>query len=323
MTLTRRYFTGWAGAAALGLAAPWSQAQSRTLKVLVGYAPGGAADMVARAVGEALRDAGYTVVVENKPGASGRLATDALLSSPADGSTVLFAPLGNLTLYPHLFKSVKYDPLKDFAPLGVASTMGFAIAVPANSPAQTLQDFLRLAGTNNALASFGTPGAGTAMHFLGTMLGKQAGVNLTHVPYKGGAAAVTDVLGGTLPAVITTTPNLLPMHRAGKLRILAVSDATVPAGLAGVPTFKAAGFADLGITESFALLAKAGTPAAVVAQLNQAINAAVQSAKARTVLEKAEFTTRTVTPEELSRHIQSEYNVWGRVVKASGYTPEE
>jgi tripartite-type tricarboxylate transporter receptor subunit TctC len=323
MPLLRRHFTAWAGAAAFTALAPLAHAQPKTVKLLVGYAPGGAADLVARAVGEALRDSGYTVVVENKPGASGRLATDALLAAPADGATLLFAPLGNLTLYPHLFKSVKFDPLKDLAPIGVASTMGFALAVPANSPATSLQAFLKLASSNAALASFGTPGAGTAMHFLGTMLGKQAGVNLTHVPYRGGSAAVTDAVGGTLPAVITTTPNLLPMHRSGKLRILAVSDAVVPAGLTGASTFKDAGFADLTIAESFALFAKAGTAAAVVAQFNQALNTALQSPKLKSVLDKAEFSARPWSSDELARHIQAEHGVWGRVVKASGYTPED
>ncbi|MEY2685418.1 MAG: hypothetical protein RJA09_2562 [Pseudomonadota bacterium] len=323
MPLSRRHFTAWAGAVALSALAPLAHAQSKTVKLLVGYAPGGAADLVARAVGEALRDSGYTVVVENKPGASGRLATDALLAAPADGATLLFAPLGNLTLYPHLFKSVKFDPLKDFAPVGIASTMGFALAVPANSPAQTLQEFLKLAAADNRLASFGTPGAGTAMHFLGTMLGKQAGVNLIHVPYKGGGAAVTDAVGGVLPAVITTTPNLLPMHRSGKLRILAVTDAAVPAGLTGVSTFQAAGYASLGLTESFALLAKAGTAPSTVTELNRALNGAVQTGKVRAVLEKADFVLESVTPDVLAKRIEQGHATWGAAVKASGYTQTE
>lgn len=319
MPLSRRYFTAWAGAVALTALAPLAHAQPKTVKMLVGYAPGGAADLVARAVGEALRDSGFTVVVENRPGASGRLATDALLAAPADGATLLFAPLGNLTLYPHLYKSVKFDTLKDFAPVGIASTMGFALAVPMNSPAQTLQAFLKIAGTDKTMASFGTPGAGTAMHFLGTMLGKKAGVELTHVPYKGGSAAVTDAIGGTLPAVITTTPNLIPMHRSGKLRILAVSDATVPQALTGVPTFKSAGYPDLGLTESFALLAKAGTAPAVVAEWNRALNNAVQSSKVSAVLEKADFTTEAITPDALTKRIEQGYATWGAAVKATGY----
>ena len=323
MRLSRRQFTACLGAsAALGFPG-FSFAQGKVLKVLVGYAAGGAADTVARAVGEGMRDSGYTVVVDNKAGAAGRLATEALLAQPADGTTLLMSPLGNLTLYPHVFKSLRYDPLKDFAGVGSAATMSFALAVGANSPARTLQDFIALAGKDKTLAAYGTPGAGTAMHFLGQMLAKETRVPLTHVAYKGGSAAVTDAIGGTLPAVVTTTPNLLPMHRAGKLRILAISDTAPLPALQGVPTFKAAGFPDLTVFETFAFFARAGTPPAVIAQLNQAIGNAVKSPKVTELLQKAEYTARTMPPDALEKLVRTEHASWGRIVKESGYTPEE
>lgn len=325
MTLSRRRFAALLGAASLAaLSGEQAFAQdNKTLRVLVGYAPGGAADTVARAVGEGLREAGYTVIIENKAGAAGRLATEALLAAPADGATLLMTPLGNLTLYPHVYKSLRYDPLKDFAAVGTASTMSFGIAVGAASPAKTLKEYLELVAKNPKEGAYGTPGAGTAMHFLGAMLGKHAKLNMTHVAYKGGSAAVTDAIGGSLPSVITTTPNLLSMHKAGKLRILAISDVTPNPDLPGVPTFKSLGFPELVVTESFGFFARTGTPAAVVDKLNQAITAAVKLPKVTSLLEKAEYEPRTMTPDALDKLIRAEHAAWGRTVKSVGYTPEE
>lgn len=297
-------------------------AQDKQIKILVGYAPGGAADTVARAVGDGLRESGYTAIVENKPGAGGRMATEAVVNGPADGSTLLFTPLGNLTLYPHVFKGLRYDPLKDLAGVGTANSMSFALAVAASSPAKTLQEFLAMARKDPNMAAFGTPGAGTAMHFLGAMLGKQAQVSLTHVPYKGGSAALNDAIGGTLPAVITTTPNLLPMHRAGKIRILAVSESEPNAALPGVPTFKAAGFPELVVEESFGYFVKAGTPPAVIEQLNQAITKAVKSPKVTAILEKQQFEPQTLSPQALDQRVRSGHATWARAVQSTGYTPE-
>jgi tripartite-type tricarboxylate transporter receptor subunit TctC len=321
----RRQFAACVVAAACAIALPGETfAQgARQLKVLVGYAPGGAADTVARAVGEGLRSSGYTVVVDNKAGATGRLAIDALLALPADGAALVIAPLSNLTIYPHIYRSLRYDPLKDLVPVATASGMSFGIAVGASNPAKTLQEYLALAKKDPAMASYGTPGAGTPMHFLGVMLGREAKVTLTHVPYKGGSAALTDAIGGTLPAVITTLPNLLPMHRAGKLRILAISNAEPLAALPGVPTFKAAGFPSLTMSEVFGFFAKAGTPAPVVNGLNAAISNAVKSPAVVAALNKVEFEPRVSTPAEMDKQVRSEYETWAKVVKSTGYTPEE
>lgn len=325
MNINRRQLGAWLSAAPLALAlSSGAFAQgTKTLKILVGYAPGGAADVVARAVGEGLRSSGYTVIVENKAGAGGRLAIESLLSFPPDGTNVLIAPLSNLTIYPHIYRSLRYDPLKDLAPVGTASGMSFGIAVGASSPAKTLKDYLALARKDSAMAAYGTPGAGTPMHFLGVMLGREAKAPLTHVPYKGGSAALTDAIGGSLPAVITTTPNLLPMHRAGKLRILAISSPEPIAALPGVPTFKAAGFPDLTMSEVFGFFARAGTPAPVINELNAAISASVKSPAVAAALSKVEFEPRVMTPEALDKQVRAEFEVWGKVVKSTGYTPEE
>ena len=323
MTMTRRRFAATLGAFAATSHAASVMAQDRTLRVLVGFAAGGAADTVARIVGEGLREVGLNAIVENKAGAGGRLATEALLAAPADGATLLVTPMGNLTLYPHVFKALRYDPLKQFEGVGTACSMSFGLAVGADSPAKTLQDFLRVAKADPASAAYGTPGAGTAMHFIGQLLGRSAKVPLTHVAYRGGSAAVADAIGGTLPAVITTLPNLLPMQQAGKLRILAISNEAPLAALPGVPTFKSLGFPDLVVTETFAFFARSGTPSAVLARLNQGITQAVKSDKVAGMLLKQEYQPYTSTPEALDRQLRAEYARWGAITKTVGYTPED
>lgn len=323
MRLSRRRFTACLGAASLAGMPGLVLAEEKPLRILVGYAPGGAVDVVARILADGLREGGLAPIVENKAGAAGRMALEALAGANADGSALLMTPLGNLTLYPHVFKSLRYDPLKQFAGVGSACSMSFALAVGAGSPAKTLQEYLALVRKDPKSGAYGTPGAGTAMHFIGEVLGRNAGVPLTQVAYKGGSAAVTDAVGGTLPAVITTLPNLLPMHRAGKLRILATSDAEAHPAVPGVPTFRSLGFPDLTVTESFAFFAPAGTPAGAIAQLNQAVTQAVKSPKVAGLLEKAEFQPRTTTPEALDRQVRAEHARWGAIVKAAGYKPEE
>lgn len=321
MTLTRRQFAAALGAGSLALP-PLAGAQSeKILKILLGFAAGGAADQVARAVGTGLRASGYAAIIDIRAGAAGRLATEALIGGPSDGSTLLFTPSGNLTLYPHVYQNLRYA-LKDFEPVGTACEMDFGIAVGSASPARTLAEFLALAKADPRNAAFGTPGAGTVMHFLGVMLGRQANLPLTHVAYKGGAAALTDAIGGVLPCVITTLPNLLPMHEAGKLRILAVSSAEPLAVLPRVPTFAAAGFPELTVSEYFMLLARGGTPPATVSLLNAALNLAVKSPAVAAALEKLQFHPKVMTPEALAARLKSDHAKWAGVVKSSGYTPE-
>jgi len=323
MNTTRRHTAALLGMGLAAAAAPaWLRAQAdKTLKMLVGFAPGGAADVVARAIAEGMRGAGYTSIVDNRAGAGGRLATEALLAAPADGATLLFTPSTNLTLYPHVYARLRYE-MADFAPIGTACEFGFGLAVGANSPARTLADFLNQARQDPKLGAYGTAGAGTVMHFLGVMLARQANVPLIHVPYKGGSAALTDVVGGAVPALITTLPNLLPMHKAGKLRLLAVSSANPITEIPEVPTFKAAGYPELTASEYFCLFARRGTPPEVLSRLSVALTAAIASPSTKAVLEKLLFEPRTTAPKALASRLEADLERWGKTVKASGYTPE-
>jgi tripartite-type tricarboxylate transporter receptor subunit TctC len=325
MTVTRRQSTLLLGAAALAAIAPLpSMAQSgKKLTVLVGFPAGGAVDAVARAMTETLRTAGYTVIIDNKTGAGGRLATDALLAAPADGQTIMLTPGGNLTIYPHIYSKLRYDVQKDLVPLATACEFQFGLAAGPGTPAKTLKEFLVWAKANPGKASFGTPGAGTGMHFLGVQLAKEAQVELTHIPYRGGAPAMVDVIGGNLPTLFTTLPNLLQQYKGGKLRILGFSGDKRMAALPEVPTFKEQGFPDLTMSEMFLFVARAQMPPALQKELAGALSAAVRSKDVTQALEKAEFDPLVMEPAAISKRLHEETARWAAVVKSTGYKAED
>jgi len=313
------------GAASLAaLTGPFAHAQTgKKLTLLIGFPAGGAPDTVARAMSVSLRDAGYTVVVDNKAGAGGRLAADALLQAPADGGTIMLMPGGNMTIYPHIYSKLKYDWQKDFALLATACEFQFGMAVGPSVPAKTLKEFVDWAKANPGKASFGTPGAGTGMHFLGVMFGRDAKIDFNHIPYKGGAPALTDVMGGNVPSVFTTLPNVLQPHKNGRVRILGFSGESRLKGLPDVPTFKESGFPDLTLSEMFVFVARSQTPASVQKDLATALSAAVRSKAVDEVLEKAEYDPLVMEPAAIAKRLQAEQLRWGAVVKSTGYKSEE
>ncbi len=325
MRLTRRHSLQWiAGAAAASVVGAPAIAQAgRKLTVLVGFPAGGAVDAVARAMTEALRSAGYTVIVDNKSGAGGRLATDALLVAPPDGQTIMLTPGGNLTIYPHIYPKLRYDAAKDLVPLATACEFQFAIAAGPGTPARTLNEFVAWAKANPGKASFGTPGAGTGMHFLGVQLGKEAGIDLAHVPYRGGAPALVDTMGGAIPTIIATLPALVQQHKAGKLRILGYSGEARNAALPDVPTFKESGYPKLTMSEMFVFVARSQMAAAMQQELAAALSAAVRSKAVKETLDKAEFDPLVMEPAAITRRLQADSAHWGEVIKATGYKAED
>jgi tripartite-type tricarboxylate transporter receptor subunit TctC len=316
----RTFLAAGLSPALIGTAAAQS---GKVLRVLVGYPPGGAVDVVAREVGEGLRSAGYKVVIENRTGAAGRLATEQMLAAPADGSTLVFMPGGNATIFPHVYPKLKYDPFKDLVPLAATCEFTFALGVGPGTPARTLKEFVDWAKANPGKASYGTPGGGTAMHFMGVMFARAAGFEFTHVPYRGGAGAIVDVLGGTLPALATTLPNLVLPHRQGKLRILAFTGSQRLPGLPDVPTFKEAGYPGLEITENFGFFAHAKTPPAVVAELHGALHAAAGLPRVTAALEKLEFDPVSMTQAQYAARLKADFDRWAPVIKATGYKADD
>ncbi|WP_090142083.1 tripartite tricarboxylate transporter substrate binding protein [Limnohabitans sp. DM1] len=322
MTHRRHALSFIAAASLLAMAPSWVNAQAKPLKIWVGYPAGGAVDVVARQMAEELRVLGYNAIVENKTGAAGQLATEAMLAAPADGSTVVLMPGGNATIFPHVHPNLRYS-MADLKPLASVCSFTFALGVGLGTPAKTLKEFVDWAKANPGKASYGTPGAGTAMHFMGVMFGRLAGIDFQHVPYRGGAAAMTDVLGGNIPALATTLPNLVTHHKSGKLHILAFSGDQPLPSLPGVSTFKQLGYPDLQISEVFGLFASSKTPAPVVAELEKAMVTAAKSARLVAAIEKLEFDSAVLNSVDLSRQLKADFERWGPVIKATGYTADK
>lgn len=325
MPLNRRQALALFGASVVtrGLTTAAVAQSSCRLNILVGYPAGGAPDTVARTVGEGLRSQGCTALIDNKSGAGGRLAADALLAGPADGSAVMLVPGGNLTIYPHIYTKLRYDGLQDFAPLTTACEFAFGMAVGPDVPAKTLSEFIAWARANPGKTQLGSPGAGSAMHFIGVQLAAQAKVELQHIPYRGGAPALNDVMGGTIPAVFTTLSNLVQPHKAGKVRILAQSAARRLPGLPDVPTFNESGFPALTISEMFLFVAPARTPVATQKDLVAMLSSAVAEPGVRAVLEGAEYTPLTLSQSAIASRLAAEHAHWGALVKSTGYKSDD
>jgi tripartite-type tricarboxylate transporter receptor subunit TctC len=323
MSSNRRSALMWLAAASLGgPAGTWAQS-GKPLRLLVGFAPGGALDVVAREIGEGLRSAGYNAIIDNRAGASGRLATEQLLAAPPDGATLVFMPGGNATIFPHVYPTLKYDPFKDLVPVAAACEFSFALAAGPGTPAKTLKEFIDWAKANPGKANYATPGGGTAMHFMGVMLGRAAGFEFTHIPYRGGAAAMIDAIGGTVATIATTVPNALQPHKQGKVRILAISGAQRLPALPGVPTFIEAGFPQLEIIETFGFFAHAKTPPAVLAELHSALRGAVTQTRVTAALEKLEFDPLSLSQAGFAARLKTDFERWGPVIKSTGYRADD
>jgi tripartite-type tricarboxylate transporter receptor subunit TctC len=278
--LTRRTLVA-SVAAVLGAApsrAP-AQALKKTLHIVVGFPPGGATDLIARILADRLRGSyAPSVIIENKPGAAARVAVDYIKNGEPDGSEILFTPDFPLTVYPHSFRSLSYDPIRDLVPVAPVShtSLTFVIGPAVPERVRSLADFIAWCRTNPDKAMFATTSAGGTPHFVGVMLANAAAVKMTPVHYRGGAPALQDLFGGHVPASVNPIGETLPFAASGKLRILAVASAARSKFLPDVPTMREAGY-DVALENWIGTFAPAKTPAAVVHVLNAAISDAVRS----------------------------------------------
>ena len=237
--MKRRQFAALAAAA---MTAPHVLAQDRTTKILVGFPPGGSVDVIARLLAEKMRvSLNQNVIVDNKPGAGGRVALNEVKRAAPDGQTLILSPSGALVIQPWLYSNLGYDPIKDFTPISRVTTFDFAITAGPAAPAGDLKAVLAWMKANPTKANYATSGAGTVPHFAGLLLGQAAGVPLTHVAYKGGAPAAQDLIGGQIPLMVDTASETLEHHKAGKVRILAVTGEQRSKALPDVPTLKELG----------------------------------------------------------------------------------
>jgi tripartite-type tricarboxylate transporter receptor subunit TctC len=303
-------------------AAP-GHAQNGPIKILVGLPPGGAVDIAARLVGEKLQGSlGQPVVVENKPGASTRIAVQALRASEPNGQTLLVAPDAIVTLFPHVFKEVGYDPFKDLTPISQILHWSYGFAVPQASPARTFAEFVTLAKTDPKFAFFASPSTGSGQHILGLQLGDLIGVKLDHVPFKGAADVMNALLGNSVPSSILTLGELTNLHQSGKVRVLATLTTSRTADLPEVPTFTEIGHPQMQASGVVAMFGPAGMTPALTERLSKAVQAAVADEGVKAKILKMGMEARGSTPQELDDFDRSELARWGSVVKTSGYVPE-
>ncbi|WP_431284600.1 tripartite tricarboxylate transporter substrate-binding protein [Humitalea sp. 24SJ18S-53] len=310
------------GAAALARPA-FAQPAGRTVRALLGWPPGGSSDIVARTYAEKMRGTlAPNIVVENRPGAGGRIALEAAKAAPADGSLYIQTPASMLTIYPHLYRTLRYDALTDFTPVTTVCAFPFALTVRADHPAKTLAEFIAW-GRGRPQIDWASPSPGTMPHFLGVQFARQTGLAMNHIPYRGGAPVMTDVLAGVITAGINVLSEPTPFHLGGQMRILAISSPQRVARLPDVPTFAESGFAEFTQQEWFGILLPAGAAPAVLNPLHAALVAASQTAEVRDVLTRLEFSTETMTPTAFAERIRTERDFWGPIVAASGFRPEE
>lgn len=326
---TRRHFvqsaSAWGALATLHPFAALAQAIDQ-VKIFYGFPPGSSGDSVARRVGEKLAGSAYTknaAVVENKPGAGGRIALESLKPAPADGTVLALSPFSAIAIYPHVYSKMNYEA-RDFVPVSIAAVMHHGLAVGPLVPAsvKSLKDFLAWAKANPKDASYGSPGAGSTPHFLGALLGLNAGVEMKHVPYRGSIPGVTDLVGGQIAAMVTPSGDFIANAKAGKLRILGTSGEKRSPYLPDVPTFAEQGFADLTTEEWFGFYAPAKTPPAVVAAASAAINAALKDKAVTDSLAVVGLIAKGSTPEEMAKSQKYEFDRWGPFVKKVGFTAE-
>ncbi|HUG21308.1 Bug family tripartite tricarboxylate transporter substrate binding protein [Piscinibacter sp.] len=327
MTHRRQFVQAAFGSALLaGLGTRFASAQTNgQVKIIYGFPAGSSGDIVARRIAERFAGSPYTTnaaIVENKAGAGGRIALDALKGAAPDGATLALSPFSATSIYPHVYKKLSYDPVKDFVPVSIAAVMHHGLAVGPMVPAEvkTVKDFVAWAAANPQLANYGSPAAGSTPHFIGALLGLNHKVDLKHIPYRGSVPGVTDLVGGQIAAMVTPSGDFLANHRAGKLRILATSGAKRSPFLPDVPSFAEQGFPEFTVEEWFGFYAPAGTPPAIVAQANAAINTALKDKALIDGLGVVGLIAQGSTPQEMARSQRAEFERWGPLVKQIGFT---
>lgn len=317
--INRRHFAALAAGA---LATPMALAQERNTRILVGFPPGGSADVVARLLADRMRvSLAQNVIVDNKPGAAGRLALSELRRSAPDGSTLIFSPSGAMVIHPWLYANLGYDTAKDFTPISLVSTFDFAVTAGPGAPAGDLKTVLAWMKANPSKANYATSGAGTVPHFAGLLLSQAAGVPMTHVAYRGGAPAAQDLIGGQVPLMVDTAVETIEHHRAGKVRILAVTGAQRSKALPDVPTLKESGI-DVTADAFFGLYGPPGMPPDLVQRIDRAVADALRAPEIQERIYNLGLVPAHAGPAELAAIQAAHLKRWEAPIKASGFKAE-
>jgi len=292
---------------------------SKPIRIVVPFPPGGGTDIIARETSQRVAAAtGWTFVIDNKPGAGGNLGVDSVAKSPADGYTLVIGQTSNIAINPTLYAKMPYDSQKDLAPVVLLANAPLVIVTGTGTPYKTLADAVNAAKAKPGQLNFASPGNGTVAHLTSELFQKAAGVKTQHVPYKGAAQALTDVLGGTVELYMSSVPTLIGQIRQGKLRALAVTSAHRVDDLPDVPTINESGYKGFDAVTWFGLLAPAGTPKVVTARINAEFNKALKQAELAKRLGDEGADPAGGTPEQFAALIKDDIPRWGKVVKESG-----
>ena len=287
----------------------------KPISMVVGFAPGGAADTAARLIAKKLGDnIGQAVIIDNKPGAGGNIAHQFVANAPGDGSTLLFGSVGPLTIAPHMMK-VGYDPVRDLAPITMGVNFPNVLVVHAGVGVKTLAEYIAMAKKKPGFLDFASTGAGSASHLAGELLNVRAGIETVHIPYKGGAPALQDLLGGRVASYYSTPSTSGPHIESGKLIPLATTGLTRPPFMPNVPTISEAGYPGFNATNWYAFVASSKTPKALLDRWNLELVKVLSDPDVREQLLKHGLTPQPGSRDELARYIASESATWGKIIK--------
>ncbi len=317
MLNTLKNFAAILALATLATAAQAQDFPSRPVKILVPQTPGGASDSLARIVAQKLSEKwGQPVVVENRAGAGGNVGMEVVANAPADGYMLLMSYVGTHAINGALYKKLAFDPEKDFAPVATLATLPFVVVTKSDSPIRTIPDLI--AAAKKAPLTYGSAGNGSVNHLLGEMFNSAAGVKLVHVPYRGAAPAMQDLMGGQINLVFTSLPSVSGAIKQGTLHAIAVTSAKRAASFSNIPTIAESGFKEFDVNPWFGLFAPAKVPPQILRKINADVN---EILKSKDVVEKfaAQGAEPYLTdPQQFASVLKADIVKWGQVVKASG-----
>jgi tripartite-type tricarboxylate transporter receptor subunit TctC len=311
-------------------AAPLAQAQpaapttnafpSKPIRLLVGFAAGGSVDNAARIVAHTLTAAGWTVVVENRTGASGIIATRELARSSPDGYTLMVGSVGNLAIVPAGMKDAQVDVLKDLTPVAQLGSAPLLLLVNPKVPVNSLADVIKLAKSKTGSLDYASGGVGTPPHMAGELLASAAGISLNHISYRGEAPALADVIGGHVPMLFANFTAAFPQVQDHTLRAVAVTSAARSPALPDVPTVAESGLADFAVENWYGIVAPAGVPASIVNEIHQKVVNALNLPSNKEQFAAQGFTVSSASPAQFGEHMKSEFQKWSGIIRARNIT---
>jgi tripartite-type tricarboxylate transporter receptor subunit TctC len=318
MQISRRAALAIAAASFVTTAALAQGWPARPIRLVVPFPAGGGTDIITRELANKVGHAGYTFVIDNKPGSGGNLGVDAAAKAPADGYTLVMGQTSNLAINPSLYAKLPYDPVKDLTPISLVASAPLVIVASAESPYKTLADVVKASQAKPGSINFASSGNGTVAHLTAESFQKVAGIKLTHIPYKGASQGITDVISGQVQLYVSSIPTLIGHIKSGKMRAIAVTSARRVDDLPQVPTVAESGYKGFEAVTWFGVLGPANLPKDIVARLNADINKALKDPELAKKLGDQGADIAGSTPEQFAKLIQDDIARWGKIVKDSG-----